>query len=64
MKQCPFCGHAVILLSTASFLKGDDDAYKIICQCGWAARQMHGWYPNKAKLIEKWNSYINDVNEI
>lgn len=60
LKSCPFCNQAVILVSLVTFDKGDDEGYKVACQCGWAARRIRKWYPNKVKLIEDWNDLIKD----
>lgn len=64
LKQCPFCNQTVILVSTVSYPNGDDDGYKVACQCGWAARLLRKWSPNKAQLIEEWNSYIIDADVV
>ena len=44
----------------SQFEKADDEGYKILCDCGWAGRQLRGWYSNKIKLIEKWNELIQE----
>lgn len=64
LKQCPFCNQTVILVSIVQYPNGEDDGYKVACQCGWAARLLSGWYPNKARLIEKWNNYIIDADVV
>lgn len=58
LKSCPFCNTSVILVSTVSYQKGEDDGYKVGCQCGWAGRLLRKWYSNKNKLIEDWNDHI------
>ena len=60
LKPCPFCNNAVILVSTVQFEKAEDDGYKILCDCGWAGRQLRKWYGNKTLLIKDWNNLIND----
>lgn len=60
LKQCPICNQTVILVSIVGYPNGDDDGYKITCHCGLAARLLHGWGANKARLITKWNDYIHD----
>ena len=62
LKQCPFCNQTVLLVSIVGYPAGDDDGYKIACQCGWASRAIHGWFSNKAQLIEKWNDLIHEEN--
>ena len=64
LKPCPFCNWTVINVSTVGYPNGDDDGYKIICQCGWAARLLRKWSPNKARLVEEWNSYIIDADVV
>ena len=59
-RPCPFCGSVRILVSDVQFEKADDEGYKILCDCGWAGRQLRGWYSNKTKLIEKWNELIQE----
>ena len=64
LKQCPFCNQTVILVSIVQYPNGEDEGYKVACQCGWAARLLHGWEDNKARLIEKWNQYIIDADVV
>ena len=59
-RPCPFCNNAVILVSQVQFEKAEDDGYKILCNCGWAGRQLRKWYSNKAKLTEEWNELIQE----
>ena len=59
-RPCPFCNSAVILVSDVKFEKAEDDGYKIMCNCGWAGRQLRKWYSNKMKLIEAWNELIQE----
>ena len=58
LKPCPFCNVSCLLYSKVSYEKGDDDGYRVGCQCGWAGRRVSKWYSNKQKLIDAWNSYI------
>jgi len=64
LTPCPYCRQTFILVSLVSYPKGDDTGYKVACQCGWAARHLHGWESNKARLIEKWNQDIYNEPEI
>ena len=31
-----------------------------MCNCGWAGRLLRKWSSNKMKLIDEWNSLIQD----
>lgn len=65
LKQCPFCNQTGILVSIVTYPNGNDDTgYKVYCECGWAARCIRRWYPNKVKLIEEWNGYIIDADVV
>ena len=59
-RPCPFCNSVVILVSDVQFEKAEDEGYKIMCDCGWAGRALRKWSSNKMKLIEEWNSFIQD----
>ena len=59
-RPCPFCNSVVILVSQVKFDKAEDEGYKIMCDCGWAGRALRKWSSNKMKLIEEWNSLIQD----
>ena len=58
LKPCPYCNSVTLLLSTVDYQKGQDDGFKVVCNCGWASRLLSKWYANKTKLINEWNSYI------
>ena len=61
--MCPFCNTAVIYVSIAAYPNGnEDEAYRVGCNCGWAARRIRKWYSNKVQLIGDWNSYILDAD--
>ena len=59
-QSCPFCNSVVILVSDVQFEKAEDEGYKIMCNCGWAGRALRKWSSNKIKLIDEWNSLIQD----
>ena len=59
-RPCPFCNSVVILVSDIQFEKAEDEGYKIMCNCGWAGRALRKWSSNKIKLIDEWNSLIQD----
>lgn len=59
-RPCPFCNSVVILVSQVKFDKAEDEGYKIMCNCGWAGRTLRKWSSNKIKLIDEWNSLIQD----
>jgi len=48
------------LVSQVKFDKAEDEGYKIMCNCGWAGRVLRKWSSNKIKLIDEWNSLIQD----
>lgn len=64
LKPCPFCNVSLLLVSTVQYPMGEDDGYKVACQCGWAARVIRGWRSNKGKLTEEWNDLIQDADVV
>ena len=58
LKPCPFCKDTVLFITKVGFENGVDDGYRPSCKCGWAWRSIRKWYPNRAKLIEDYNSLI------
>jgi len=61
LRICPFCNSIALAVQEINFEKGRGEGYKPICQCGWAARQVHRWYSNRMNLINDFNDMIKEV---
>jgi len=47
-------------MDRVEYPNGEDDGFKLGCNCGWAGRLIRRWYANKNQLVSDWNSYILD----